>query len=146
METLLEAPKKDIGQHENKTVIQLHQDTNILGSQLKFTLFELNFTINLIDSYAFEPKTANSFLLLEEFKSQTEKLRVENKELQEQIKKHENALGGIFECINSPCDTTYYQSHEQLETTIQNHIRNFESMKVEIFNYCENILRGNKKP
>ncbi len=146
METLLELSKKGIEQPLNKTVNQLHQETILQGSQLKFTLFELNFTTNLIDSYAFEPKTANSFLLLQEFKLQTEKLSSENPKLLQEVQKHENALGGVYECSNSSCDSTYYQSHTELQTAIDKHIQDFESLKMEIFKYCENILRYNKRP
>ena len=115
------------------TVNAFHEEAVLWSSKLKFTLFELNFAKNLISSYAFEPKTANSFLLLQEFKSQTEKLYDENLRLQKQIKKHENELGGFFECSETHFDRQSNIEHSQLKSIIEKHILNFTSLKTEIF-------------
>ncbi len=146
METLLKFSKTTTESSLKNTIDELHQEAILWSSQLKFALFELNFSKNLIDSYAFEPKTANSFLLLQEFKSQNEKLLQENPILEDEVKKHENSLGSTFEYLDTTTDSSHYKNHQYLKARIEKHVLGFETLKAEIFDYCEHVLRYNKRP
>ncbi len=123
----------------------MHDELQNWKSYLRFIEDEMVFIQRLLDSYVFEPRTPNLFERLDTFKQHFDTSRKNRKSLAESIKKHENGLGGIFECAQHECDNHYYEKHHNLKEQITDYIKNYINLKKEVYNYAGSVLKK-KKP
>ncbi|WP_299431299.1 hypothetical protein [uncultured Aquimarina sp.] len=129
----------------NKDLKDIHFDTLESKSSLQFIEDEVLFINQLLHSYVFEPTTPNLFERLQEFRLEIERVKKEIDTLHEEIRKHENELGGMLECDTISCDHYYYEEHESLKKRFNDFYKNFRKLKSEVFNYAGGILKNNKK-
>jgi len=122
----------------------LHCETRSWISKLEFIRFELNFSNTLISSCIFEPRTANSLLLLQEFNNHIKSLKKENNSISKAILEHENEMSHMYRTNTMAYIQNYQKSHNQLTVSIHKHETYFKSIKTEIFDYCEHVLRYQK--
>ncbi len=128
-----------------KGLKNIHFDVLEWKSSLYFIKDEIFFINQLLNSYVFEPITPNLFEQLHEFRLQIEKIELILEELSDQIKKHENQLGGMMECDTISCDHFYNKNHESLSDALRDFYKNFRKLKSEVFSYVGGILRKNKR-
>ncbi|WP_271765731.1 hypothetical protein [Aquimarina algiphila] len=128
-----------------KELKNIHFDVLEWKSSLCFIKDEILFINQLLNSYVFEPTTPNLFERLHEFRLEIEKIELILEEFNDQIKKHENQLGGMMECDTISCDHFYNKNHESLRDKLRDFYKNFRKLKSEVFSYAGGILRKNKK-
>lgn len=123
----------------------MHGELQNWKSYLQFIEGEMVFIQGLLDSYVFEPCTPKLFERLETFKEHFKISKRKRRSLSETIKKHENGLGGIFECVDDECDDHYYQKHQELNKKITDYIKAYINLKKEVYDYAGSVLKK-KKP
>ncbi|WP_119609110.1 hypothetical protein [Flagellimonas lutimaris] len=123
----------------------MHDELQNWKSYLLFIEDEMAFIQGLLDSYVFEPSTPNLFERLDTFKQHFDTSKKNRKSLAESIRKHENGLGGIFECVEHECDNHYYEKHQNLKDEITDYIKNYINLKKEVYDYAGSVLKK-KKP
>lgn len=123
----------------------MHDELQNWKSYLLFIEDEMAFIQRLLDSYVFEPRTPHLFERLDTFKLHFDTSKKNRKSLAETIKKHENGLGGIFECTEHECDNHYYEKHQNLKDEITGYIKNYINLKKEVYDYAGSVLKK-KKP
>jgi hypothetical protein len=50
----------------------------------------------------------------------------------------------MLKCKDETCDLTFYNAHIILKKQVLENFDNFKTLKSEIFNYAEGILKNNK--
>lgn len=123
---------------------ELHRHTRQLKSLLQFMGDEILFLERLLNAYVFEPTTPNLFERLQDYRQRLEKMKSARNEVHKRITKYENELGGILDCRDSMCDSTYYQEHEKIKALTATCNEDFQDLKAEIFNYAGGILKKRK--
>ena len=123
----------------------IHFETLEWKSGLQFTVIEIQFIHQLLNSYAFEPNTPNLFERLQEFKEQIIAIEEEIKNINISIRKQESGLGDMFECDTISCDNFYYKAHQSLKSTVKIFNKKFRKFKADVFSYAGAILRKKKK-
>lgn len=136
--------KENINKKIEKKVEELHWEIQQWKSSFQFMEDEIIFIMHLLDSYIFQPNTRNLFERLQDYKLRLKKVKATKKDIQGQISKHENTLGGILECNDSTDDLTYYQVHDNLKNKVDTSYNEFQKLKSEIFNYAGGILKKRK--
>jgi len=119
----------------------LHHETRTWLSQLHFISDEMKFIEHLLDSYVFEPDTPDLFQRLQEYERSLAKSKKGCSEVCEQIRKHENKLGGLLELDNGTLDSAYVKKHLQYEAEVVRFMLEFQELKAAIFNYAGGILK-----
>ncbi len=119
----------------------MHDELQNWKSYLLFIEDEMAFIQRLLDSYVFEPRTPNLFERLETFKQHFDTSKKNRKSLTETIKKHENGLGGIFECTQDECDGHYYEKHQSLKKKFADYIQGYIKLKKEVYDYAGSVLK-----
>lgn len=122
----------------------MHDELQDWKSYLEFIGDEMVFIQGLLDSYVFEPRTPNLFECLETFKQHFNSSKRDRNALQESIKKHENGLGGIFECVQDECDSNYCEKHQDLKNRITDYIKRYIKLKKEVYHYAGSVLKQRK--
>ncbi|AXT62322.1 hypothetical protein D1816_18790 [Aquimarina sp. AD10] len=128
-----------------KELKNLHLDNLDWKSNLEFIESEVKFINQLLNSYVFEPTTPNLFERLQEYKITMKTLEKDISKLHQEIRKHENELGGMLECDTISCDNYYYKDHLILQQDFDEFYQRFKKLKSEVFNYAGGILKKNKK-
>lgn len=136
--------KENVTKKDEKKVEELHWEIQQWKSSFQFMEDEIIFIMRLLDSYIFQPNTRNLFERLQDYKVRLKKVKATKKDIQSQISKHENTLGGMLECSNGTDDLTYYQVHDALKSKVDTSYNEFQKLKSEIFNYAGGILKKRK--
>ncbi|MFX0557919.1 hypothetical protein ACOCEA_14055 [Maribacter sp. CXY002] len=127
-----------------KNIEELHWEIQDFKSNLQFINDEIAFMNNMLDSYIFEPDTPNLFERLQEYKAHLKKCTEKKQEVQNQISKHENNLGGLLERNEIPLDPIDFLKHEKLKNSIKNYMNDYQKLKTEFYNYTGGILKKHK--
>lgn len=128
-----------------RQIAVMHDELQSWKSYLQFIGDEMAFIQKLLDSYLFEPRTPNLFERLEIFKQHFNTSKKNREVLSKAIKKHENGLGGIFECAQEEWDSHYYEKHLGLKDKITDYLQNYINLKKEVYDYAGSVLKK-KKP
>lgn len=122
----------------------MHGELQNWKSYLRFIEDEMAFIQRLLDSYVFEPRTPKLFERLQAFKHHFSASKADGKVLLICIKKHENRLGGIFECTQNECDNHYYEKHQSLKDNVTEYIDTYINLKNEVYDYAGSVLKKRK--
>ncbi len=136
--------KATINKSEKK-LTDIHFEILEWKSNLESIVREISFVTDLLNSYAFEPKTPNLFERVQKFKNQIGGIEQEIENIQLKLNKQENNLGGIMEWDTISCDDFYYVAHESLKKEMKNFTRNYQNSKAEVFDYARSVLKNKKK-
>ncbi len=131
-----------INKKENKRTEELHWETQQWKSDLQFVEDEIIFIEQLLNSYAFEPNTPNLFERLQHFLKHLEHFKKRKSELVSVLAKDDNDLGRILESTDNVFETAYYKKHDELRSEMKSAMKQFQQLKLEIFNYTGGILRN----
>lgn len=131
-------------QEQSAKVDELYRDARRWKSCLQFTTNEMRFLERLLNSYVFEPNTPNLFERLSGYQERIKKTVIRKKEVSDEIRRHENKLGGMLECTDSSCDMEYYREHERIKAEFSAFQEDFRFLKSEIFDYAGGILKQRK--
>lgn len=123
----------------------LHLETQGWKSHLQFVGDEMYFIEKLLNSYSFEPWTANLFEWMEQCKHGFVQTKKERDSLKKQIIRHGNHLGGIFECAPETCDNSFYERHHQLQHRVSAFLADYLALKTKIYDYVGSVMKR-KKP
>ena len=110
-------------------------------SYLQFIEGEMAFIQKLLDSYVFEPRTPKLFERLETFKQHFTISKKERKSLSAIMARHENGLGGIYECTQEECDHHYYEKHQGIKEKFTDYIQRYIKLKKEVYDYAGSVLK-----
>lgn len=122
----------------------MHGELQNWKSYLQFIADEMAFIQRLLDSYVFEPRTPQLFERSETFKQHFNASKRNRKSLSESIRKHENGLGGIFECTQDECDNHYFEKHQNLKDKVTKYIERYINLKKEVYDYAGSVLKKRK--
>ena len=126
------------------TIDQFHQDVKVWKSNVALASDEIQFIENLTHSYIFEPSSPDLFERLEQFKSEVASVEVLLKSIQTLLVKHDAELSGMLECDTVSCDMFFQEKHLVIKEQYRQFIDSYNKTKIEIFNYCGNILKSKK--
>jgi hypothetical protein len=121
-----------------------HLESQQWASDLHFIKDEIIFIGHLLEAYIFEPDTPNLFERLQDYRERLKKITDSTSRAIAQIGVHDNLLGGMLECKDEAYDATYLQKHEQLKAEVTDLRMDFQTFKLEIFNYAGGILKKRK--
>tara|TARA_Y100001933_G_scaffold32943_1_gene27437 strand:+ start:8780 stop:9199 length:420 start_codon:yes stop_codon:yes gene_type:complete len=136
--------KIPFSKYDSRKMEDLHWETQQWKSDLQFVHDEVMFIEQLLQSYVFEPNTPNLFERLQDYLARLETFKDERTRLLAALARHENELGGMWECKDSDCNGGYHKSHDDLRTTVNGLTKKFSILKSEIFNYAGGILKKRK--
>lgn len=131
-------------QEQSAKVDELYRDARRWKSCLEFSTNEMRFLERLLNSYVFEPNTPNLFERLSGYQERLKKTVGRKKNVTDEIRNHENKLGGMLECTDSSCDLEYYREHDRIKAEFTSFQEDFRFLKSEIFNYAGGILKQRK--
>ncbi|MGC1514043.1 MAG: hypothetical protein WA810_00585 [Maribacter sp.] len=123
---------------EEKELERLHWELQEWKLQFHFMDDELLFIHRLMDSNAFNPNTPNLFEKLQNYKLRVNAFTRTKNKLRKLMSKHEHLLGGELEDADHLSEK--FKQHELLKVKITNGIKEFQNLKIEIFNYTGSIL------
>ena len=137
---------KDVNKIEDreKKAEQLYFKLQDWKSTLIFINDEIIFIDHLLNSYVFEPDTPNLFQSLADFQKRLKKSNENKILLLKSIHKHENALGGMLECLDTSRDLILYQNQDKLKAEMVDYTTKYRNLKAEIFKYAGGILKKRK--
>ena len=130
--------------YDSTKMENLHWETQQWKSDLQFVQDEVMFIEQLLQSYVFEPNTPNLFERLQDYLARLNTFKEERQSVVKVLAKHENELGGMWECKDVDCNGSYRKSHEDIRETVNNLKKKFSALKSEIFNYAGGILKKRK--
>ena len=130
--------------YDSRKMEDLHWETQQWKSDLQFVHDEVMFFEQLLQSYVFEPNTPNLFERLQDYLARLNTFKEERQSVVKTLAKHENELGGMWECKDSDCNGGYRKCHDDLRTTVNDLTKKFSILKSEIFNYAGGILKKRK--
>lgn len=130
--------------YESGKMEDLHWETQQWKSDLQFVHDEVMFIEQLLQSYVFEPNTPNLFERLQDYLARLESFKEDRNRLIAALAKHENELGGMWECRDRDQNGSYRKIHDELRTTVNKLMKKFSTLKSEIFNYAGGILKKRK--
>ncbi|APZ45475.1 hypothetical protein BW723_03805 [Polaribacter reichenbachii] len=139
-------PKTNLKYKEWLSADEMHHNSKEWLSELEFVRDEHLFFKNLISSFTLQLIDKKNFA---ESKKLIKKLNIsilENEELFNLIKNHENNLEIIIDEINQiEKETAYKTEHLELRFSIKKFLENYKELKVRLFNIIKDIKKTEKQ-
>jgi len=128
----------------SKKLGMLYSEVQHWQSELGFIEGEATFITHLLDSYTFEPKTSESFDLLQDYRNRIIIAQKKKNSIVEKIAKHKPRIGGVLECSDKSYDASFRAKHNKLKVEFEKLKINFQILKAEIFEYAIKIMKKRK--
>lgn len=129
----------------DKSVEDIHESIKGWLTKLEFINYEINFIRNdLLNSISFDPYTEDLFNTHAFLENKMGDLKVKSEILIEEIKAHDNKIGGILECVGTECDIIYRDSHQVLREQYEVFEAYYMKSKKELISYALKILKYKK--
>ncbi len=129
-----------------KSVEDIHENIKTWIIELEFINYEINFINNdLLNSISFDPFTEELFNTHAFLEKKMSDLKIKLEILINEIKIHDNKIGGILECIGTECDRLYRNNHQNLKERYEVFEAYYRESKKELISYASKILRYKKK-
>lgn len=128
-----------------KNLKKFHHEILIWKSTLKFIKVEVDSMSQLLNSFEYEPSTANLFEKLIDYRQEVTRMKEDTKNLFENISKHENNLSDLLVFDFIPDDHLCNEEQQLLGYAINNLLKKYRELKSEVFNYSLAVLRKNKQ-
>lgn len=101
---------------------------------------EIQFITRLLNSNTFKGNTPNLFEHLQQFKGEMETKTKETHAFKKAIEQYGDELKGILECEEINCDTYYLDSHKELKDRFEEHYKDFNDYKTNVFEYLGSLM------
>ncbi len=126
----------------DKSVDELHYNSEIWLQNLAFFNIELDFLNELIKSYPFGNNIPNLFERIQLFLKEINTLKNEKYPLlNDAIHKHKKQLERKFECTDLSCDDFYIVEHEKIVQQVFNYVQDYRSFKRGLYEYMSGKLK-----
>ncbi|MBP8791858.1 MAG: hypothetical protein KBH29_01620 [Lutibacter sp.] len=127
--------------NNQKSIADLHNESNNWVSEVEFILDEIRFLNHLLSVKYIDYLVAGLSKRIEIF---TKKLEVEQKTgtvLIDSFKKHEIVLADLIENNNLITNINYIEQHKTLENEIEIYLKKYKNLKKQIFEVVEKVMR-----
>ena len=127
--------------NNQKSIADLHNESNNWVSEVEFILDEIRFLNHLLSVKYIDYLVAGLSKRIEIF---TKKLEVEQKTgtvLIDSFKKHEIVLADLIENNNLITNINYIEQHKTLENEIEIYLKKYKNLKKRIFEVVEKVMR-----
>ncbi len=127
--------------NNQKSIADLHNESNNWVSEVEFILDEIRFLNHLLSVKYIDYLVAGLSKRIEIF---TKKLEVEQKTgtvLIDSFKKHEIVLADLIENNNLITNINYIEQHKTLEKEIEIYLKKYKNLKKQIFEVVEKVMR-----
>jgi len=115
-------------------------------SDLRFIKDEQHFFENLIKSYTLQLIDSKNFTKSKTLVDALNKLQKKNKSIINSIKIHENELEIMVDAKDEPQkEATYKNKHRELIIEVSNYLKDYKTLKIELFNILKIILKTKKQ-
>lgn len=128
-----------------KSIEDLTRDTMVWKESLFQASEEMQFLSNFLVADIFEGSQPNLYEKLQLFTNRLEELEKEMFDLNLLLHNHTYDIEGMLECDDISCDTFYYGQHHQLGNRILSYLKDFDSLKLDIFRFTGKLLRKSRK-
>lgn len=124
----------------DKSIDELHFNTEKWTSELEFSAFELPFLKRFVKSYPYDNTIHNLFENIQLLKQQLDKIEKKQPILIKEIRNHNNQLEGMLECNDVSCDDFYLDQYNQLAENIFIYLQDYKNLKVEIYTFLHGVI------
>ncbi|RPD98747.1 hypothetical protein EGM88_06035 [Aureibaculum marinum] len=124
----------------DKSVDELHYNTEQWTSELEFVIFELPFLKRLVKYYPYMNSIPNLFENIQSFTKKLDEFENEQPKLIKEIRNHNNQLEGKLECNDLSCDAFYLNEYNQLAENIFNYLQEYKNLKIDIYKFMHGVI------
>jgi hypothetical protein len=125
---------------QEEVLSAFHRDAEWWKLMIGYMEKEIQFITRLLNSNTFKGATLNLFEHLQQFKGEMETKTKETHAFKKAIEQYGDKLKGILECEEIHCDTYYLDRHKELKVRFEEHYKDFNACKTNVFEYLGSLM------